>query len=274
MCSIKDKIKCLITMIENKHTFEKREVKNNCTHMELNDYIGFQDNSIKKVSSYEQIKIAFSILNEYINNKYPQSNNKKDDFKIKYNTLPCGNDKEIIFKEIYNICRLLRNIVEHNKNKIKINNGKIEFRNNIVIVIDEDILYWLFSLVCEYFSEDIEKYHSNYYHLGVLRFYYKKIRDNLISNGYSQNNILDISNEIYIRVSPVRNIITDPEYKINQDIINITKYEVGKELQYGSDYIIEYKNEKYCIPVEALDYNGNIAVDKICNWKIEDKLEL
>ena len=127
-----------------------------------------------------------------------------------------------------------------------------------------------------YKNEMFNSKRQTYYYIldPVLRFYYKKIRDNLISNGYSQNNILDISNEIYIRVSPVRNLITDPEYKINQDIINITKYEVGKELQYGSDYIIEYKNEKYCIPVEALDYNGNIAVDKICNWKIEDKLEL
>lgn len=267
MCNIKDKIKYLNNHDLNKHTFEKRKVKNNCTYMGFIDYIGFQDNVIKKIPLEEQIIIVFSVLDEYVDKKYPQY--KGENFKTKYNALPCSNDKEIIFKEIYNICRSLRNTVVHIK--IQFNNGKMKFKNNVVV--DEDILYWLFSLVCEYFSEEIEKYHSNYYHLGVLRFYYKKIRNNLISNGYNQNNILDISNEICIRVSPVRNLIIDPEYKINQDIINITKYEAGKELQYGSDYIIEYNGEKYCIPVEALDDNGDIAVNKVCNWKIEDKLE-
>lgn len=266
---IKDKIEYLNKHNLNENVFVIKKIFGDCVYMEtFSDCIGLQDNSIKKVPLDEQIRTVFSILDEYIDKKYPKYVWK--DFTTKYKALPSNNDKEIIFKEIYNICRSLRNTVEHGQ--IQNNNDKMEFKNNVII--DIDILYWLFSLVCEYFSEDIEKYHSNYYHLGVLRFYYKKIRDNLISNGYSQNNILDISNEIYIRVSPVRNLITDPEYKINQDIINITKYEVGKELQYGSDYIIEYKNEKYCIPVEALDYNGNIAVDKICNWKIEDKLEL
>ena len=168
MCNIKDKIKCLITMIENKHTFEKREVKNNCTHMEFIDYIGFQDNSIKKVLLDEQIRTVFSILDEYIDKKYPKY--VGTDFTTKYKALPSNNDKEIIFKEIYNICRSLRNTVEHGQ--IQNNNDKMEFKNNVII--DIDILYWLFSLVCEYFSEDIEKYNSNYYHLGVLRFYYKK----------------------------------------------------------------------------------------------------
>lgn len=266
MCNIKDKIKYLNNHDLNKHTFEKREVKNNCTCMRLIDNIGFQDDSIKQIPLKQQIQTVFSILDEYIDKKYPKCVGA--DFIAKYNVLPCGNDKEIIFKEIYNICKSLRNTVEHSK--IQCNNGKMKFKNNVVI--DGDILYWLFSLVCEYFSEDIEKYHSNYYHLGVLRFYYKKIRNNLISNGYNQNNILDISSEICIHVSRVRNLIIEPKYKINQNIINITKYEDGKELQYGSDYIIEYNGEKYCIPVEALDDNGDIAVNKVCNWKIEDRL--
>lgn len=271
MDSIKNKIKFLNDNDLNKYTFQIRKIKNNRIHLECNDHIGVKHKTTEQVSSCGEIVTVFTeILDKYVNIKYSQHGNEH--FAEKYKILPCNTDKEIIFKETYYIWKELRHVPVHN-GTIKENNGKIYFEknNNIIMIIDKDILDCLYSLACEYFSDDINKYHSNNYHLGILRFYYKKIRDNIIANNNTVN-MQDISNGICIKVTRVRNFIIDAKYTLNNDSINIEKYESGKELGYGSDYMIIYNSQEYCIPVEALDQTGDISINDIDQWKVDNQL--
>lgn len=257
----------------NKHVIERREVKNNCFIMKFSDdLLSGNNQKYNRVPLDDQIKIVFSILDIYIDylfsNKYIGEN-----FTKRFNVLPENNDREIIFKLTYGLIRKLRNTVDHRNNNIIVNENDIDFDG---ILITKEALYLMYSLVCEYFSNDINKYYCKYYHLGILRSYYDKILNELKINNsqaYNDYSSITVSNEIRINVKRVRNVILTTKYTVNNDYINIETYNSEKYSEYGTDYRLNYNNSIFYIPIEALDINGNIYISNINNWILENDLQ-
>lgn len=297
MNEIFEKIKFINQNDLNKHVIKRisAEINNEggiCSKLEMVDQVALScsnPNGNGCMTLETQIREIFSILDNYISIIMPNNNNKK--FIERYKDLTSSNDKEIIFKETYRIFMFLRNTVEHNVNNVHEHKDKIDFNG---LNIEKGTLYWLYSLVCEYFSDtdlkyytnDTEKrylmhisksyfnnislYYSKYYHLAVLRFYYKKIRDNLIKTGYKDRiskcyGLSDISYPIIIYIDKPRYELSNVTFNINNDSIKIS---LLKSNHYRVDYQITYNNENYCIPEEALSSEGTINIIEINKWKI------
>lgn len=232
----------------------------------FSDYIGVNVQS-KSIPLTIQIITVFSLLDGYIDVNIPTIPTGSN-FKQRYKLLPCSSDKEIIFKELYRIFRKLRNAVIHNSNAITIDtiNNNIDFNG---LIISTDTLYWLYSLVCEFFSDDRSLYPSDFYHVSVLRYYYDKIVNYLNAANYNDDinyGLLNLSTNIRILVT-IRYPVENPNYTITNNTLVINKYNCGLS-NYKADYNINYNHKRYFIPDEALDSNGNLNLNSISNWII------
>ena len=255
----------------NKYVIQQRPVNlNNDGGATINlcfkEYIGINSQE-KFIPLTIQIITVFSLLDSYIDVNIP-SILPGSNFKLRYKSLPCSSDKEIIFKELYRIFRKLRNTVIHNSNSINIDNinNTIDFDG---IIISTDTLYWLYSLVCEFFSDDKKIYPSECYHIGVLRYYYDTIVNSLNTASYTDDisySLLSLSSDIRILVT-VRYPVENPNYTFSSPKLSIIKYDCGLPY-YRADYNICYNNKHYFIPDEALDSNGNLDLNDINNWII------
>lgn len=253
----------------NKYIIEQRNITLSedggaCGTLCFSDYIGINLQN-KAIPLTIQIITIFSLLDSHIDVNIPTIPSGSN-FKKRYNLLPSSTDKEIIFKELYRIFRQFRNTVIHNSNSINIDNtnNTIDFDG---IVISIDTLYWLYSLVCELFSDNGNLYPSEFYHTGVLRNYYDIIVNYLNSANYNDDiayDLLSLSSDIRILVT-IRYIVENPKYSITSTTLSIDKYNCQIS-NYRADYNIYYNNNHYFIPDEALDSNGNLNLNDINNW--------
>lgn len=231
----------------------------------ISDHVGFSSRE-KEIPITIQIMTIFSMLDTHIDLVYPQLQGMN--FFRRYKSLPVNSDKEIIFKEIYRIFRKLRNTVIHNSSTISIiGNEKVDFDG---LSIDVDTMYWLYSVACELFSRDNKKYYSPIYHECVLRAYYRKIFEKLRVLNYRddiENGLLDISANVSVLVT-VRYPVVNPKYVIDEMKIKIVKYDCGDE--HGrADYYITHEGDKYCVPDEAIDVNGELSLNELTCWRLE-----
>lgn len=229
----------------------------------LNDSMAFSK-KIQAVPLTIQIITAFSILDSWIDTNIDEIK-MGSNFFTRYKKLPSSCDKEIIIKETYRIFRNLRNTVIHNNNNINIINDNVINFNGITIKINT--LYYLYSLVCELFSNNRSIYFSDRYHIGVLRYYYDKIIKDLYEVDYCDDigkSFLSISDDVIISVT-VRYTIQNPNYEIIENILKIKKYKC--QFDYKADYRVIYKGKEYFIPDETLDTDGRIELFKLPDWE-------
>lgn len=235
----------------------------------------FQDQTRASTSLQDNIiiqtMIFFSLMDSHIDNKMPQLEGLS--FFKKYKALPKSNDEEIMFKEVYRIMKFLRNSSIHVMSKI--NEGATDVSisythngTNFIMICSKDILEWILTFILLYFDDT--SLNKNY-KLGLLRSYYRGILSCI-------NNFNDEFNPgQFLTISSGMSLITKRRYRIkgaNHQITNTSlvierfKYEPEEVGYAAADYYIDYNNEAYIIPDEALDNSGVISLPEIIQWKI------
>lgn len=123
------------------------------------------------------------MLDSYIDLNIP-SISTGSNFKTRYSFLPESNYLEIIFKEVSRIFRKIRNIIIHKSKDIIVHSDNIDFS---WIIINKSTLDWMYSLVYSMFANYKSEGYNKYYRLGIFKYYYDKVIEDLANTSYSDD---------------------------------------------------------------------------------------
>lgn len=161
---------------------------------------------------------------------------------------------------IYKILRVLRNIVNHDINSLKISNTSISGNLSgeyIEITIDA------FFLICTLVKIIIEN--RNRTHLS--RLFNEAMHEKIINGILEFKNIcgkLHTPNPSKISSNVARNCVIDPKSKIKGSFYEFEKYDDP----HPYNYTIEYKGTLLCIP-EELTTNNRVPLHDIEKWELD-----
>lgn len=248
----------------------------NCT-LNLYDSLSFNATKLNRNLIITNL-IAFSLLDGFIDNKYPHLVGLS--FKKKYDSLPYSTDIEIVTKETFRLMKLIRNTIVHNSDNITIHGTSYNFSYSMTqmntpfnLDISHTTLSNLITIIL-IISKDSLDYANTTYFNGFLRVYYDDLRNDILLCGNLTDDItnkfsclLDISTEIRIK-RHVRYLVENPEYNIQGYDISITPYNPGLK-EYGVDYKVKYNDSLYLIPSEALNSKNNILITELNKWILD-----
>lgn len=218
-----------------------------------------------------QVMIMFTLLDAVIDSKYPNLEGKT--FRNKYRNLPCNNDEEVIFKEIYRLLKLFRNASVHAASSINFADKYlvIEYRHVDTlfrIKITKLGVALLFTYVLEFFEprNDLTDAHI----LGCRRSLYDDLISEIkeFSDDFKTDLHLIPMNQLRLKRS-VRYKVGNPTYIIKgEDTIEIKSPYISDQPNRGVDYLIEFKDKKALIPDEILK-NNQLSYSELNNWLIK-----
>jgi hypothetical protein len=205
-----------------------------------------------------QVMMMFTLLDAVIDSKYPDLEGKS--FRQKYLKLPCTNDEELIFKEIYRLMKMFRNASIHSMSAINFTEESVmidyEHKNTgFKLEVTKLGVELLFTYIVEIFES--QKDLTDNHILSLRRSLYDELisQINLFSDDVQKPLQSIPLNQLRLKRS-MRYCVGNPTYTINdKGDIEITSPYSADFPNRGVDYLVELKGKKALIPEEILkDY--------------------
>ncbi|BFI99936.1 MAG: hypothetical protein PME_23720 [Priestia megaterium] len=220
-----------------------------------------------------QVMIMFTLLDAVIDSKYPNLEGKS--FRSKYRNLPCDNDEELIFKEIYRLMKIFRNASVHSISAINFTGESVvidyEYNNSVFkLEITKSGIGLLFAYILDSFESrnDLTDNHILAFRRSLYDHLISEIKE--FSDDFKTNLQLIPSNQLRLKRS-VRYQVRNPTYIIKgKDLIEITSPYLSDQPNRGVDYLVEFKGKKALIPDEILK-NNQLSYRELNNWLILKK---
>lgn len=225
--------------------------------------VAVTEQSIARDNLIFSILVFFGYIDAIIDMSHPSLEGKN--FSSRYGGLPSEKDKEIIFREIYRIIRIIRNAIVHKKSGVVFSNGCVKFNDRDALKITIKGLDILYSAILFYAKKMV----SDEYHVGILRTYYYDIQNEIASiKDVNGNRLDDITGSLRLQRTR-RYRVANQEYERDANHLKIKKYEISPGESFASaEYSLSVNNLNYIVPDEALSVDGEISVDELEKWEI------
>jgi len=229
------------------------------------------ENKLKENYLLSQV-VIFTLFDAIIDIKYPNLDGLS--FKRRYEGLPSTNNFENIFREVYRVLKLIRNATIHNRSSLNRDESGVQLRythrnTNFEFNCSSkaiSILNTIVILLAKSFDVR-DKYTET---LLVAYFNDLTIEVSNISDEF-QNSLLPITVPFTFKWS-VRYRITNPKFNYYFETNSYkleNRYKINENEVYASDeYILHIHEDKYLIPGEVINENGEFTKRELLKWKV------